>query len=129
MPGIVTIVPAWKLDPVYCTGLKVGLPQVSLGALLALHELLMALESRLSSADSTAVTEEADHGIADTARTKDGAHSKPARPSRDSTAPARPRSRRREAVGHDTGRAVHGSEDAGSFAARGCRHGSGGGRR
>ena len=22
--GIVTIVPAWKLDPVYCTGLKVG---------------------------------------------------------------------------------------------------------
>ena len=73
MAGIVTIVPAWKLDPVFCTGLKVGLPQVSLGALLALHELLMALELRLSSADGTAVTEEADHGIADTARTKDGA--------------------------------------------------------
>jgi hypothetical protein len=46
-PGIVTILPAWKLDAVYCTGLKVGAPQVSLAALCALHELLVACESLL----------------------------------------------------------------------------------
>ena len=34
-PGVVTIVPAWKLDAVYCAGLKVGAPQVSLAALCA----------------------------------------------------------------------------------------------
>jgi hypothetical protein len=27
-PGAVTILPAWKLDAVYCGGLKVGAPQV-----------------------------------------------------------------------------------------------------
>jgi hypothetical protein len=46
-PGVVTILPAWKLDAVYCAGLKVGAPQVSLSALCALHELLAACESRL----------------------------------------------------------------------------------
>jgi hypothetical protein len=39
-PGAVTILPAWKLDAVYCTGLKVGPPQASLVALGLLHELL-----------------------------------------------------------------------------------------
>ena len=29
-PGAVTILPAWKLDTVYCASLKVGAPQVSL---------------------------------------------------------------------------------------------------
>jgi hypothetical protein len=53
-PGVVTIVPAWKLDPVCCAGLKVGAPQVSLAALSALHELLVALESRLPSVYGTA---------------------------------------------------------------------------
>jgi hypothetical protein len=51
-----------EFDPVYCAGLKVGAPQVSLAALSALHELLVALESRLPSADGTAVTEDAPHG-------------------------------------------------------------------
>jgi hypothetical protein len=46
-PGVVTIVPAWKLDPVFCAGLKIGAPLVSLTALASLHELLVALESRL----------------------------------------------------------------------------------
>ena len=61
-PGFVTVVPAWKLDPVACAGQRVGPPQVSLAALTALHELLVALESRLPSADGTAVTEEPHHG-------------------------------------------------------------------
>lgn len=46
-------------------GLKVGAPRVSLAALSALHELLVALESRLPSLDGTTVTEEAHHGIAE----------------------------------------------------------------
>jgi hypothetical protein len=29
-PGAVTILPAWKLDAIYCAGLKVGAPQVFL---------------------------------------------------------------------------------------------------
>ena len=56
MPGVVTVLPAWKLDAVYCAGLKVGAPQVSLAALCTLHELLVACESRLVSADSNIVT-------------------------------------------------------------------------
>ena len=55
-PGAVTILPAWKLDAVYCAGLKVGAPQVSLAALSALNELLIACESRLVSADGNIVT-------------------------------------------------------------------------
>ena len=58
-PGVVTILPAWKLDAVYCAGLKVGAPQVSLAALCALHELLIACESRPVSADGNIVTQEA----------------------------------------------------------------------
>jgi hypothetical protein len=48
--GVVTVLPAW-LDAIDCAGLKVGAPQVSLVALYALHELLIACESRLASAD------------------------------------------------------------------------------
>jgi hypothetical protein len=60
----VTILPAWKLDAVYCAGLKVGAPQVSLAALCTLHELLVACESRLVSADGNTVTQEALDAIA-----------------------------------------------------------------
>ena len=42
-PDAVTILPAWKLDAVYCSGLKVGAPQVSVAALCILHELLHRL--------------------------------------------------------------------------------------
>ena len=72
-PGAVTILPAWKLDAIYCGSLKVGAPQVSLTGLCTLHELLIACESRLVSADGNIVTQEAQDGNAVTARTKDGA--------------------------------------------------------
>ncbi len=72
-PGVVTVLPAWKLDAVYCAGLRVGTPQVSLTALCALRELLIACESRLVSAEGNIVTREAQDGSAVTARTKDGA--------------------------------------------------------
>ena len=72
-PGAVTILPAWKLDAVYCAGLKVGAPQVSVAALCSLRELPIACESRLVCADGNIVTQEAQDGSAVTARTKDGA--------------------------------------------------------
>ena len=56
-PGVVTILPAWKLDAIHCAGLKVGAPQVCLAALCTLHELLIACESRLVSADGNIVTQ------------------------------------------------------------------------
>ena len=71
-PGVVAVLPAWKLDAVYCASLKVGAPQVSLAALCALHELLIACESQQVSADDNIVTEAQD-GTSGTARTKDGA--------------------------------------------------------
>ena len=33
-PGIVTIVPAWMLDPAICAGLEIGMPQVTVSALV-----------------------------------------------------------------------------------------------
>jgi hypothetical protein len=62
-PRAVTILPAWKLDALYCAGLKIGTPQVSLAALRTLRELLIACESRLVSADGNIVTQEAQDGI------------------------------------------------------------------
>jgi len=76
-----------------CAGLKVGAPQVSLAALCALHELLIACESRLVSADGNIVTQEARDGTAAIARTKDGACSAAEAHAPDSTTAARPRFR------------------------------------
>jgi hypothetical protein len=125
-PGAVTILPAWKLDAIYCAGLKVGAPQVSLAALRTLRELL-ACESRLVSADGNIVTQEAQDGSAVTTRTKDGAclqtHSA------DGTTPARSRSRRRTTSGHDTGGAPSRAESDGAAPARGGRRSNAGGQR
>src|SRR5208337_4828239 len=90
-PGVVTMVAAWKLDPVYCGAIKVGLPQVSLAALSDLHRLLMACESRLLFANGNTVTQEDHDGIAATARTSIGTRSKI---ETCATPPARPRSTR-----------------------------------
>jgi hypothetical protein len=128
-PGVVTILPAWKIDAVYCAGLKVGAPQVSLAALCALHELLIACESRLVSADGNIVTQEAQDGIAATARTKDGACSETGAPPPDTATPARPRFRRRATSGHDTSGAPSSSQVTGAPAARGERDRNAGGRR
>src|ERR1700676_666494 len=128
-PGVVTILPVWKLDAVYCAGLKVGAPQVSLAALCALHELLIACESRLVSADGNIVTQEAQDGMAATARTKDRSYSEVGAHAPNSTTPARARSRRRAASGHDTGGAPNCSQVTGASAARGKRHRNAGGGR
>jgi len=128
-PGGVTVLPAWKLDAVYCAGLKVGAPQVTLAALCVLHELLIACESRLVSANGNIVTQEAQDGIAATARTNDGACSEVEAHGPDSTAPARPRSRRRAASGYDSGGAPNSSQITGTSAAGGERHHNTGGRR
>ena len=120
-PSAVTILPAWKLDAVYCAGLKVGAPQVSLAALCTLHELLITCESRFVSANGNIVTQEAQDGSAITARTNDGACLQAHSPA--GTTPARTRSRRRAISGHDTGGAPSRAEsdlllDAGGVARR-----------
>jgi len=126
-PGVVTILPAWKLDAIHCAGLKVGAPQVSLAALCTLHELLIACESRLVSADGNIVTQEAQDGSAVSARTKDGACLQAHKP--DGTTPARTRSRRRAISGHDTGGAPSRAESDGAAPARGGRRSKAGGQR
>jgi hypothetical protein len=127
-PGAVTILPAWKLDPVYCAGLKVGGPQVSLAALRSLCELLIACESRLVSADGNIVTQEAQDGSKVTAVTKAGAGLQ-AHSSEDCT-PTRSRSRRRALSGHDLDGAPSRAERDGAAPARGKRcSGNTGGQR
>jgi hypothetical protein len=124
-PGIVTMVAAWKLDPVYCGAIKVGLPQVSLAALSDLHRLLMTCESRLLFANGNTVTQEDHDGIAAIARTSIGTRSKI---ETCAAPPARPRPRRRTPSKRDGGSAPCGSEGSGSAADRGerCRDGGGG---
>ena len=126
-PGAVTIVQAWKLDAVYCAGLKVGAPQVSLTALCSLRELLIACESRLVSADGNIVTQETQDGSAVSARTKDGACLQAHRS--DGTTPARSRSRRRALSDPDTGGAPSRAESDGAAPARGRRRSNAGGQR
>ena len=128
-PGNVTILPAWKLDPAYCAGHKVGAPQVSLAALCALHELLIACESRQLSSDGNIVVQEVQDGIAGTALTKDGACSDAGAHTSNITAPAQSRSRRRADSGHDSAGTPSNSQSIGSSAARGKRRRDAGGRR
>jgi hypothetical protein len=127
--GVVTILPAWKLDAVYCASLKVGAPRVSLMALCALHEVLIACESRQVSTDGNIVTQETQDGIAATARAKDEACSEAGTRPPDITPPARPRSRRCAALGHGSAGTPSGSQITGSPAARGKRRRDTGGRR
>jgi len=126
-PGAVAILPAWKLDAIYCASLKVGAPQVSLAALRSLRELLIACESRLVSADGNIVTQEAQDGSTVTGRTKDGAGLQ-AHSSEGST-PARSRSRRRALSGHEPGGAPIRAERDGAAPARGGRRSNAGGQR
>jgi hypothetical protein len=59
--GLVTMVPAWMLDPAVCAGMKLGEPRVSVAALRELHHRLVERGLRRdSSNDSTIVQEECD---------------------------------------------------------------------
>ena len=59
--GLVTMVPAWMLDPVVCVGMKLGEPRVSVAALGELHYRLVERSLRKDSSDeSTFVQEECD---------------------------------------------------------------------
>jgi len=118
-PGVVTVLPAWKLDAVYCAGLKVGTPRVSLAALCALHELLLARESQQLSADGNTVTQETQDGIAESGQTEYEACSELAAHAGDITTTTRPRSRRRATAGHDSAGAPSRTQSAGTSATRG----------
>jgi hypothetical protein len=95
-PGNVIMVAAWKLDPITCTSIKVGAPQVSLAALHNLHELLVACESRLNSTDDSTVKEEAHDGNARTAHSNDKACFQTDTKSSDNSTPNRSHTRRYE---------------------------------
>ncbi len=125
-PGIVTMVAAWKLDPVYCGAIKIGVPQVSLLALSDLHRLLIACESRLLFANGNTVTQEDHDEIAATARKSIATCSKI---ETYAASPARPRSRRLTPSKRDGGPAPRGPEGDGSAADRSERRGDGGGGR
>jgi hypothetical protein len=128
-PGVVTIVPAWKLDAVYCAGLKVGAPQVSRAALGELRDLLVACESRLVSADGNAVTQEAQDGISRTTCTKNATCSEAGLQATNGSAATRPRARQRKTAGHDAGGTACGHSVSGASHAGSARHRNAGGRR
>ena len=115
------------LDPVYCAGLSVGDPRVSVAALCSLHDLLFACESRLVSADRNIVTQEAQNGSGVTVRTEDGV-CLPAHSSHGTTS-ARSSSRRRAIGDHDRGGAQSRAEGNGPTPARGLRRSKAGGQR
>jgi len=97
---VVTVVAAWMLDPLACTGLAIGAPRVALSALVDLHHLLIAQGFRRSSADDANVAEEDRDATAET-----GAAIGPA--------PAEHAARSRDASSHDPDRAQHGGRAAG----------------
>ena len=56
--GVVTVVPAWMLDPVACAGMELGPPRVSAAALADLHDLLTRRGQRRSSPGDPTITRE-----------------------------------------------------------------------
>ena len=63
--GGVGLIACWKLDAVRCAGLTLGEQRVCLSALSALHEVLVACESRLAlSRDGVVAGKETGDGIA-----------------------------------------------------------------
>jgi hypothetical protein len=56
--GVVTLIPAWMLDPVLCAGMTSGAPRVALSALLDLHRLLVEAGLRASSRDDPNIVQE-----------------------------------------------------------------------
>ncbi len=82
--GMVTMVPAWMLDPIVCAGMKLGEPRVSVATLRELHHRLVERGLRKdSSNDSTIVQEECDevdlrdHSTAAAVAGRDTASDKP----------------------------------------------------
>jgi len=57
-PGIVTVVPAWMLDPVACAGMEIGAPRVAASTLADLHRLLTERGFRRSSRDDSLIVQE-----------------------------------------------------------------------
>jgi hypothetical protein len=111
---------------VYCAGIRVGAPQVSLAALRDLHELLKACESGLHSADGTTVTEETHDALA---RSREECTcSAETTQAAGGTAATRSRARRRKVERPVRDRAPIGVASPGPSAAGGKRLSSAGGR-
>jgi hypothetical protein len=62
MPGVVTAIAAWMLDPVVCAGMAtISAPSVSVLALLDLHHLLIERGFRRSSRDDPNIVQGEQH--------------------------------------------------------------------
>jgi hypothetical protein len=61
MPGIVTVVPEWMLDPIVCAGMTEGTPQVTVEALINLQRDLLDAGFRRSSEDDPNTVRETQH--------------------------------------------------------------------
>jgi hypothetical protein len=116
VPGVVTVVAAWMLDPVACAGMEIGAPRVTRAALVDLHHLLIAQGFRRSCAGDANVAEEDRDETAET-----GAAA--------GSAPAEHVARFREAPRHDPARAQRGTRAPGPPVAGGCGRRGGGERR
>jgi hypothetical protein len=56
--GVVTLIPAWMLDPVVCAAMANGAPRVTVRALVDLHHLLVEGGLRASSQDDLNIVQE-----------------------------------------------------------------------
>jgi hypothetical protein len=54
----VIVVAAWMLDPAVCAGMQLGVPRVSVAALVDLHHLLVEGSLRASSTDDSNIVQE-----------------------------------------------------------------------
>jgi hypothetical protein len=57
-PGVVSVIAAWMLDPIACTGMEMGAPLVTVAALIELHNLLIEGGFRGSSSDDSRIVQE-----------------------------------------------------------------------
>src|SRR2546423_4390289 len=112
MPGVVTAIAAWMLDPVVCAGMAtIGAPRVSVSALRDLHHLLIQRSFRRSSWDDPNIVQGEQHEESNrTGATGDG------------SAPTEHGARFGEASGHEPLRAPGGARSAGRTVVGGRRH-------
>jgi len=66
MPGVVTVLAAWMLDPVACAGMEIQAPRVAPSALTDLHHLLITLGFRRDSRNESNIVRENDNAVSET---------------------------------------------------------------
>jgi hypothetical protein len=57
-PGVITMLPAWMLDPVACARMEIGAPRATVTALIDLHQLLIERGFRGNFLDDSRIVQE-----------------------------------------------------------------------